>query len=99
MSTELRAPRNCRELISWQKGVRHGRRTDRLTAKFPNEEKFGLASQMRIAAVSIPSNLAESQARRTSGMVVQLIAHARGSTTKLDTQLTLSIELRVLHCG
>ena len=91
MSTELRAPRSCRGLINWQKGELHAKLTYRLTAKFPNEEKFGLASQMRRAAVSLSSNLAEIQARQTSGEVVQLISHAEGSTTKVDIQLTLSI--------
>jgi four helix bundle protein len=93
MSTELRAPQSYRELISWQKGMLLAKLIYRLTAKFPNEEKFGLVSQMRGAAVSIPSNLAEGQARRTSGEFVQFISHAEGSTAELDTQLTLSIEL------
>lgn len=65
----------------------------RLTSTFPNEEKFGLISQMRRAAVSVPSNIAEGQARRTTGEFVQFISHAEGSIAELDTQLTLSIEL------
>lgn len=64
-----------------------------LTARFPNEEKFGLISQMRRAAISVPSNLAEGQARRTRGEFVQFISHAEGSTAELDTQLMLSVEL------
>ena len=82
-----------RELICWQKGMLLARLIYRLTAGFPAEEKFGLVSQMRRAAVSIPSNLAEGQARRTSGEFVQFIFHAEGSTAELDTQLTLSIDL------
>ena len=82
-----------RELIAWQKGMLLAKSIYRLTAKFPNEEKFGLISQMRRAAVSIPSNLAEGQARRTSGEFVQFISHAEGSVAELDTQLALSIEL------
>ncbi len=82
-----------RELICWQKGMLLARLIYRLTAGFPAEEKFGLVSQMRRAAVSIPSNLAEGQARRTSGEFVQFISHAEGSTAELDTQLTLSIDL------
>ena len=50
---------------------------------------------MRRAAVSIPSNLAEGQARRTAGEFVQFISHAEGSVAELDTQLILSIELEV----
>ena len=93
MSTEQKAPQSYRELIAWQKGMLLAKLIYRLTAKFPSEEKFGLVSQMRRAGVSIPSNLAEGQARRTSGEFVQFISHAEGSTAELDTQLTLSIEL------
>ena len=86
-------PQSYRELIAWQKGMLLAKLIYRLTAKFPGEEKFGLVSQMRRAAVSIPSNLAEGQARRTTGEFIQFISHAEGSTAELDTQLTLSIEL------
>ena len=64
-----------------------------LTGKIPSEEKFGLVSQMRRAAVSIPSNIAEGQARNTTGGFVQFISHAEGSAAEVDTQLRLSIEL------
>lgn len=93
MSAEPRPPQSYRELISWQKAMLPAKLIYRLTAGFPAEEKFGLISQMRRAAVSIPSNLAEGQARRTSGELVQFISHAEGSTAELDTQVTLSIEL------
>lgn len=96
MSDELRAKKGVqsyRELIAWQKGMLLAKVVYGLTAKFPSEEKFGLVSQMRRAAVSIPSNLAEGQARRTTGEFVQFISHAEGSTAELDTQLTLSMEL------
>ena len=61
--------------------------------RFPFEEKFGLVSQLRRAAVSVPSNIAEGQARNTTGEYVQFLSHAEGSTAELDTQLRLSIEL------
>lgn len=93
MSTDQKHPQSYRELISWQKAMLLAKLIYRLTAGFPAEEKFGLISQMRRAAVSIPSNLAEGQARRTSGEFVQFISHAEGSTAELDTQVTLSIEL------
>jgi len=95
MSMEEKAMQSYRELICWQKGMLLARLIYRLTAGFPSEEKFGLVSQMRRAAVSIPSNLAEGQARRTSGEFVQFISHAEGSTAELDTQLTLSIVLEI----
>jgi four helix bundle protein len=66
-----------------------------LTQRFPSAEKFGLIAQMRRAAVSIPSNLAEGQARHTTGEFVQFISHAEGSVAELDTQLILSVELRL----
>ncbi len=86
-------PQSYRELISWQKGMLLAKLIYRLTAGFPNEEKFGLIAQMRRAAVSVPSNLAEGQARRTTGEFIQFISHAEGSVAELDTQLILSVEL------
>jgi four helix bundle protein len=67
--------------------------TYQLTKCFPDSEKFGLASQMRRAAVSIPSNITEGQARHTTGEFIQFISHAEGSTAELETQVILSIEL------
>jgi four helix bundle protein len=64
-----------------------------LTSRFPSEEKFGLISQIRRAAVSVPSNIAEGQARHTTGEFIQFISHAEGSAAELDTQLFLSVEL------
>jgi len=64
-----------------------------LTAAFPGAEKFGLVSQMRRAAVSIPSNIAEGQARKSTGEFVQFISNAEGSLAELDTQLQLSLDL------
>jgi four helix bundle protein len=60
------------------------------------EERYGLVSQMRRAPVSIPSNIAEGQARRTTGEFVQFISHAEGSLAELETQLLVSLELRYL---
>ena len=58
-----------------------------------SEEKFGLVSQMRRAAISVPSNIAEGQARNTTGEFVQFLSHAEGSAAELDTQLRLSTDL------
>jgi len=84
---------NYKDLVVWQKGISLAKATYRLTTKFPAEEKFGLVSQMRRAAISIPSNIAEGQARHTTGEFIQFISHAEGSTAELETQLILSIEL------
>jgi len=85
-----------RDLLVWQKSMVLAKEIYQLTTKFPPEEKFGLISQMRRAAVSVPSNLAEGQARHTSGEFIVFISHAEGSLAELDTQLTLAVELNFL---
>ena len=86
--------RSYKDLVVWEKGIALAKLTYELTKKFPSEEKFGLVAQMRRAAVSVPSNIAEGQARHTTGEFIQFISHAEGSLAELDTQLILSIELR-----
>lgn len=88
--------RGYRDLVVWQKGVALAKEIYLLTRRLPADEKFGLVSQMRRAAVSVPSNLAEGQARRTTGEFIQFISHAEGSVAELDTQLTLCQELKLL---
>jgi four helix bundle protein len=85
--------RSYKDLLVWQKGIALAKLVYQLTKNFPSEEKFGLVAQMRRAAVSIPSNIAEGQARHTTGEFIQFISHAEGSAAELDTQLILSIEL------
>ena len=82
-----------KDLIVWQKGIENAKLVYWLTAPFPAEEKFGLVSQMRRASVSIPSNIAEGQARHTTGEFIQFISHAEGSVAELNTQLILAGEL------
>ena len=82
------------DLVVWQKGIALAKQTYAITAKFPAEENFGLVSQMRRAAVSIPSNIAEGQARHTTGEFIQFISHAEGSVAELNTQLILAVELK-----
>ena len=86
--------RSYKDLVVWQKGIQLARLVCGLTRAFPSEEKFGIVAQMRQAAVSIPSNVAEGQARHTTGEFNQFISHAEGSLAELDTQLILSIELK-----
>ena len=86
--------RSYKDLVVWQKGIALAKLIYQLTKKFPSEEKFGLVAQMRRAAVSISSNVAEGQARHTTGEFIQFISHAEGSVAELDTQLILSIELK-----
>ncbi len=64
-----------------------------LTAKFPTEEKFGLAQQMRRAAVSVPSNISEGSARKSPNEFVQFLHISLGSLAELETQLIISERL------
>jgi four helix bundle protein len=82
-----------RDLVVWQKGIAVAKLVYALTKTFPTDEKFGLISQMRRAAVSVSSNIAEGQARHTTGEFIQFISHAEGSVAELDTQLHLAVEL------
>ena len=86
--------RSYKDLLVWQKGISLAKLAYKLTQSFPSAEKFGLIAQMRRASVSVPSNLAEGQARHTTGEFIQFISHAEGSLAELDTQLILSIELQ-----
>jgi four helix bundle protein len=92
---KIKKTQDYKDLVVWEKGIALAKLIYRLTQSFPSAEKFGLIAQMRRAAVSVPSNLAEGQARRTTGEFVQFISHAEGSVAELDTQLILSIELEV----
>ncbi len=82
-----------KSLIAWQKSILLVKVIYQLTNAFPNEEKFGLTSQIRRAAVSVPSNIAEGQARRTTGDYVRFVSIAEGSLAELETQLIISIDL------
>jgi len=68
----------------------------RATEKFPGEERFGLTSQIRRAAVSIPSNIAEGAARKGKKEFAQFLHTTRGSLSEMDTQLDIARELGFL---
>ena len=78
------------DLVVWQKSVELVTETYKATSRFPREETFGLTSQMRRSAVSIPSNIAEGQGRATKGEFVQFLANARGSLFELKTQVYIA---------
>lgn len=84
---------NYKDLLVWQKGITLVKRIYELSSKFPADEKYGITSQMRRAAVSVPSNIAEGQARHTTGEFIQFISHAEGSVAELETQLIIATEL------
>ncbi len=86
-------PEGYEDLLVWQKGMQLVKSVYELTRTFPRNEKFGLVSQIRRAAVSVPSNIAEGQARHSTGEFVQFISHAEGSVAEVNTQLLLSVDL------
>lgn len=82
-----------RDLIVWQKGMELVKSVYRVTQTFPTQERYGLVSQMRRAAVSIPSNVAEGHVRHTTKEFIQFVSHAEGSLAELDTQMRLGLEI------
>ena len=82
-----------KDLLVWQKGIELVKAVYKITQCFPSDERFGIISQMRRAAVSVPSNLAEGQARKSTAEFVQFISHSEGSLAELDTQLIIAVEL------
>ena len=87
---DQRPVKDYKDLQVWQKGMLPARTIYQLTKKFPSQEKFGLISQMRRAAISVPCNIAEGQARHTIGEFNHFLSHAEGSIAELDTQTLLS---------
>lgn len=85
--------KNFRELDIWHLGVELAETVYRVTARFPKSEIFGLSSQMRRAAVSIPSNIAEGRSRDSRGEFLYFLSISRGSLAELETQLELAIRL------
>ena len=86
-----------RELIAWQKAMDFTADVYRITRQFPKEELYGVTSQLRRAAVSVPSNIAEGQGRGTTGEFRQFLGHARGSLLETETQILLSERLGYLE--
>jgi four helix bundle protein len=83
-----------RDLVVWQKAMQLTAAVYRLTQQFPREEQYGLTSQIRRAAVSIPSNIAEGQGRLNTGEFRQFLGVARGSNFEVQTQLELEHVLK-----
>jgi four helix bundle protein len=85
-----------RDLIAWQKAKRVALDVYRFTRRFPKDEVYGLSSQMRRAAVSVPSNIAEGKGRYSQKEFVQFLFHARGSLLELQTQISIARDLDYL---
>ncbi len=86
-------PKSYRDLIVWQKAMALARQAYMLTASLPKSEAYGLLSQVRRAAVSIPSNIAEGHGRLTDLQFRHFLGNARGSLNELQTQVELAADL------
>lgn len=84
------------DLRVWMLGVQVAEEVYRITASFPDGERFGLTSQLRRAAVSIPSNIAEGWGRGSRADYRRFVLHARGSLYEVETQLLLAQRLGIL---
>lgn len=82
--------RGFTDLRVWQLGMDLTETIYRLTRGFPSEERFGLTSQLRRAAVSVPSNIAEGHARSQTGEFIRFVSIARGSLAEIKTQILLA---------
>jgi len=88
--------RTYRELLVWRKAKNLATLVCRESKVFPKPERFGLTSQVRRAAISVASNIAEGQGRLTKGEFRQSLGQARGSILELETQLAIACELGYL---
>jgi four helix bundle protein len=92
MGHEISGP-GYRDLRVWNTAMALVLEVYRVTESFPNTERFGLTSQLRRAAVSVPSNIAEGHARSTRGEYKHFLSIARGSVAEVEVQLTLAEQL------
>ncbi len=85
--------KSYRDLVAWQKAIVLCKQVYAISATFPRAERFGLISQIRRAAVSVPSNIAEGYGRRSTRDYLRFLNIARGSVAEVVTQLVLAEEL------
>jgi len=88
--------KHYQQLIAWQKAIALVTEIYSATKSFPRDEIYGLTSQLRRAAVSVPSNIAEGQGRATRGEFVQFLCHARGSLFEVETQIIIASNLHYI---
>ncbi len=93
---ESRQTQSYKDLIVWQKSMDVVTVIYELTSGFPGHEQYGLTSQMRRAAVSIPSNIAEGYRRKGSGDYNRFLCIAFGSTSEVETQLFIAVRLHYI---
>lgn len=86
-----------KNLDVWQKSIRLVEEIYRLAPSFPKYEEYGITSQIRRSAVSIPANIAEGAARQTRKEFIQFLHTAQGSLSELDTHLEISKNLKYIN--
>jgi four helix bundle protein len=91
--------KNYRELKVWQRSYRLCLEIYKITKRLPNEERYGLTSQIRRAAVCVPSNMAEGYGRKTTPEYIRFLYIAYGSICELETQILLSGDLGYIETG
>lgn len=87
--------KSYKDLIVWQKSLKLALAIYKLTATFPKNELFGLTSQLRRAAVSVASNIAEGYQRKSKGEFLRFLLIALGSASELETQIMIAKELKL----
>lgn len=87
---------NHKDLDVWKKGMALVEEVYRLTANFPSNEIYGLTNQLRRAAVSIPSNIAEGSARKGDKELLYFTNVATGSLAEIETQLLIGVRLKYI---
>ena len=92
-------PKDYHDLIVWQRGMVLTRNMYESSDFFPKEEMFGLKTQIRRAAVSVPANIAEGHGRLTDLQFRHFLGNARGSLSELQTELELARELGLVDAG
>ncbi len=85
-----------KDLIAWKKGMELVTAIYDATEGFPSHEQFGLTSQLRRAAVSVPSNIAEGRAHYSNRDFVRFLRHARGSLAEIETQVLIAQQRQYL---
>ncbi|HJT19094.1 MAG TPA: four helix bundle protein [Nitrospira sp.] len=95
MKSEQDGQKTHKNLDAWNMAMDLAAETYSITNRFPREELFGLVSQIRRAAVSIPSNIAEGAARNSRKEYIQFLYVALGSVAELETQLLLALRLKL----
>jgi four helix bundle protein len=96
LSAKQARGQSYRDLIAWQKAMVLVRQIYQATQAFPREEQYGLTNQLRRAAVSVPSNIAEGPARFSAKEFYRFLSNARGSLVEIETQIQIALDLGYL---